>query len=278
MIEAPTHRICGAPCRRMGAIVLRQFYLMRSSVARILPLFAWVAVDIVLWGFITRYLNSVTAAGRNFVPTLLGAVLLWDFFIRAMQGVTMAFFEDVWTRNFLNLFATQLTITEYVGGLVTASLATSAIGLVTMLALATAVFGLSLFAYGIVLIPFLLLLFLFGIALGIIAIGMVLRLGPAAEWFVWPIPAILSPFAGVFYPLSTLPAWMQYVGRALPPSYVFEGIRQIAQGRGVSGVALLGAAGLTAVYLVLAGWFFRRMYAHAVRTGLIARYSAETLS
>ncbi len=83
--------------------MLRQFYLLRGSPARILPLFAWVAIDMVLWGFITRYLNSVARAGFNFVPALLGAVLLWDFFSRVMQGVTTAFFEDVWSRNFLNI-------------------------------------------------------------------------------------------------------------------------------------------------------------------------------
>ncbi|HVB37734.1 MAG TPA: hypothetical protein VND92_04320, partial [Vicinamibacterales bacterium] len=96
--------------RRSGAIVLRQAYLMRGSVARLVPLFAWVAVDMVLWGFITRYLNDVSRAGLNFVATLLGAVLLWDFFSRVMQGVTTAFLEDVWSRNFLNLFATPLSI------------------------------------------------------------------------------------------------------------------------------------------------------------------------
>ena len=97
--------------RRTAAIALRYLYLLRGSAARVVPLFAWVAVDIVLWGFLTRYLNSVAASTLDFVPVLLGAVLLWDFFIRVMQGVTMVFFEDVWTRNFLNLFATQLTIT-----------------------------------------------------------------------------------------------------------------------------------------------------------------------
>ena len=81
-------------------------------------MFAWVAIDIVLWGFITRYLNSVSHGGFNFVPALLGAVLLWDFLTRVMQGVTMAFFEDVWSRNFLNFFATPLRISEYLAGLV----------------------------------------------------------------------------------------------------------------------------------------------------------------
>ena len=163
-----------------------------------LPLFAWVAIDMVLWGFITKYLNSVASSGFNFVPTLLGAMLLWDFFIRVMQGVTMAFLEDVWSRNFLNIFATPLSISEYVSGLVLSSVGTSSIGLVVMLALATMVFGLSFFAYGAVLVPYLLVLFLFGIALGIAASAIMLRLGPASEWFISPIPALLSPFAGIF--------------------------------------------------------------------------------
>src|SRR6266566_9259429 len=102
--------------RRTAAIVLRQFYLLRGSPARILPMFAWVAIDIVLWGFITRYLNSVASSGFNFVPALLGAVLLWGFLVRVMQGVTTAFLEDVWSRNFLNIFATPLSLPEYVGG------------------------------------------------------------------------------------------------------------------------------------------------------------------
>src|SRR5580658_5980418 len=171
------------PAQRAAAIVLRQLYLFRGSPARILPLFGWVAIDVILWGFITRYLNSVTSSGPssgyNFVPALLGAVLLWDFFTRVMQGVTTAFFEDVWSRNFLNIFATPLLISEYITGLVLSSMWTSMIGLIAMLALAAGVFGLSFFGYGMLLIPFLLVLFLCGIALGIFASATVLRMGPA---------------------------------------------------------------------------------------------------
>src|SRR3974377_1626708 len=139
---------------RVAAIILRYFYLLRGSPARVVPLFAWGAIDIVLWGFITRYLNTVSSSGFNFVPALLGAVLMWDFFTRVMQGVTMAFFEDVWARNFLNLFATPMSIGEYVAGLVTWSVLTSTFGLIVMLLLSTAVFGLSFLAYGAALIPF----------------------------------------------------------------------------------------------------------------------------
>jgi ABC-2 type transport system permease protein len=265
--------------RRTFAILLRQLYLMRGSPARVLPLFAWVAIDMVTWGFITKYLNAVSGSGFNFVPSLLGAVLLWDFFARVMQGVTMAFFEDVWSRNFLNIFATLLSISEYVGGLVLSSIATSSVGLIVMLVLATAVFGLSFFAYGLVLIAYLLVLFLFGIALGVIACGIVLRFGPASEWLIWPIPALISPLVGVFYPLSTLPLWMQYLSRLLPPSYVFENLRGMVlhPSRSGSPYALLWGAVLDLAFILLATWFFSHIYHHAVRTGLIARYSAESL-
>jgi ABC-2 type transport system permease protein len=263
---------------RIFAVVLRQYYLMRGSLSRIVPLFMWVAIDIVLWGFITRYLNSVTTTGFNFVPLFLGAVLLWDFFTRVMQGVTIAFFEDVWARNFLNLFATPLSISEYLAGLVITCIATSSLGLIVMLALATSVFGLSFFVYGAMLVPFLLVLFLFGIALGVFCSAVVLRLGPASEWFVWPIPALITPFAGVFYPVATLPQWMQYVSRLLPPSYVFEGMRMILDTGVMRGAGLVWSFCLSLLYILLACLFFRRVYRQAVRTGLIARYSAESVS
>ena len=262
--------------RPVVAVALRQYYLLRSSPTRALPIVIWVAVDIILWGFISRYLNSVNTIGINFTSTLLGAVLFWDFFIRVMQGVTLAFFEDVWSRNFINVFATPLLISEYLTGLVLSSIATSAAALAVMLLMATAIFGLKFLSVGLLLIPFLLLLFLFGIALGVLACAMVLRLGPVSEWLVWPIPALLSPFVGVFYPITVLPAWMQAVGRLMPPTYVFSSLRAIVTGHGVSGAALAAGFALALADILLASWLFTRVYRHAVRTGLLARYSAES--
>jgi len=262
---------------RIAAIVLRQFYLLRGSPSRILPLFMWVMIDMILWGFITRYLNTVTHSGFDFVPALLGAVLLWDFLTRVMHGLTMAFFEDVWSRNFLNVFATPITISEYVSGLVLSSITTSSFALVVMVIIALG-FRLSFFVYGLMMVPFLIVLFMCGIALGIVGISIVLRLGPAAEWFIWPVPAMLSPFVGVFYPLATLPVWMRMISNALPPSYVFESMRTIVAGGKPSLVSLCLSSGLALMYILLASWYFSRTYRYAVRVGLIPRYSAESVS
>jgi ABC-2 type transport system permease protein len=195
-----------------------------------------------------------------------------------MQQLTMTLFEDVWTRNFLNFFASPLRTSEYLIGLLTVAIITSGLSLVVMIILAQIAFGLSFFSYGVAIAPFLMVLFITGIALGVAAAALVLRLGPASEWLIWPIPMLISPFAGVFYPITVLPVWMRAIALILPPAYVFEGMRSVVAGRGAPWDRLAIGGALALVYLVLACLFFFATYRAVIRSGLIARYSAETVS
>src|SRR3989344_2694609 len=263
---------------RIYAIFLRQAYLVRDNPTRFFQIFIWSTVDIALWGFLSKYLSDATYSALDFIPLLLGAVLLWDYLVQVMQGMTMSFFEDSWSHNFLNIFASPIKIGEYIAGLGFSGIARSILVFALIIILATFAFGFSVLAYGVSIFFFLSILLLFGIALGILGIGIVLRYGPSAEWFVWPIPAILSPFAGVFYPLSTLPQWMQYIGNILPPSYVFIGIRTILEGGTLPGGTLVFGAVLSIFYILLAYQFFTLMYHKVLRTGLIVRHSAENLN
>jgi ABC-2 type transport system permease protein len=255
--------------------VLRQLYLLRDNPTRTFQLFVWVTVDLVIWGFITKYLSSVVPPTFGVVTFFLGAVILWGFLLRVMQGMTTSFLEDVWSKNFLNLFASPLKIAEYISGLVATSILTSSVVIAGVLLLAYVAFGFSFFALGLKIIPFLFILFLFGIALGIFGVAIVLRIGPSAEWLVWPIPALLNPFVGVFYPVTTLPPWMQWVSHALPPSYVFEGMRAAILSGQLS-LRPLAAAFILAIFYIAASYFFFGMtYRTVVRKGLIARFEAE---
>ena len=259
---------------RIGAIVLRMFYLYRGSPQRIFPIFIFVAIDILVWGFLTRYLNSVSHADFNFVPALLGAVLLWDFLTRVMQQITMTLFEDVWTRNFLNFFASPLSTSEYLVGLLIVAVITSGSSLIVMLVLAQLAFGLSFLAYGVALAPFLMVLFVTGIALGVAASALVLRLGPASEWLIWPIPMLISPFAGVFYPVTVLPVWMQAIALSCRRPMCSKACARSSPDKGPLGsprdrrraCASLPRARLHVLLLRLS---------HGHSHGLIARYSAE---
>jgi ABC-2 type transport system permease protein len=92
---------------------------------------------------------------------------------------------------------------------------------------------------------------------------------------MWPLPALLSPFAAVFYPLSTLPHWMQGIAYALPPSYVFEGMRSLVAGHSFPAAQLTQGSALALAQLLLMAYLYGRVYRHTVRSGLLARYSAE---
>ncbi|RYF11261.1 MAG: ABC transporter permease [Deltaproteobacteria bacterium] len=263
--------------QRILAIALRQLFLFRGSFTRVLPLFAWSSLDIAVWGFTTQYLGTVAMPGVHLGATLLGAVVLWNFLTRVMHGVTTTFLEDVWSRNFLNLFSTPLTVPEYLAGLVLTSISISAVGLGAMLTVAVQFFGLLPAQAGWVTLPCLFILLCTGLALGIVACAMVLRFGPSAEWLVWPLPMLLTPFAGVFYPQSVLPPWMQTVARGIAPAYVFEGLRGAAQGGAAPVQGLAVGLSLALGYIAVAYGLFVLTYKYAVRTGLIARYSAESV-
>jgi ABC-2 type transport system permease protein len=155
------------------------------------------------------------------------------------------------------------------------SVITTSVVTTVTLVLAWAFFHFNLLAIGLPVFGFLLVLFLIGIAFGIFGMGVVIRLGPSAEWFIWPIPAILAPFVGVFYPLSVLPSWMQAISKILPPAYVFQNLRSlVTTGAYVPGDLIIGVV-LSLFYIALAYWFLHRIYRHALRSGLFARYSAE---
>lgn len=261
--------------KRIYAIFLRQMFLLRHSWTRFSNIFVWIILDVVMWGFITKYLNIIGNAEFNFVSVFLGALILWNFLIRVQQGIMLGFFEDVWSRNFINFFASPLTIGEYVLGLIVTCIVTSLLGLFAMLILASAAFGFILFQFGILLVPFIAILFIFGLALGVFTAAFVLRLGPAAEWIAWPLPFFLQPFAGVFYPIAVLPGALQIISKFVPPSYVFEGMRSFLFSGTVSVSSLWIGIGLSIFYLILAYVFFIGIYRSAVRKGRIVRFSAE---
>lgn len=265
---------------RIYAIFVRQLFLIKSNPIRLASIFLWIIIDIMQWGFISKYLGTLGQATFSFITVILGAVILWEFMSRIQQGIMTAFLEDIWSRNFVNFFASPLLVREYIAGLVMTSIVTSIFGSSFMVLIAGLAFGYNIFKIGLLLLPFIFILFIFGMAIGIFVSGMVFRLGPSAEWLSWPIPLVLSIFSGVFYPISTLPEVLQFFARLLPPSYVFEGMRGIlnsgALSHNLASNLFIGGA-LALIYLFLMYLFFIRIYHHNLKTGSIARFSAEEI-
>src|SRR3954451_16386045 len=212
---------------RVAAMVLRYWYLLRSSFARLIELIYWPAVQMLMWGFLQTYLAGQASLYARAGGVLLGAVMLWDILFRGQLGFSISFLEEMYARNLGNLMISPLRAYEFVAALMIMSIVRLAIGMLPVSGLAIWFFGFNLWALGIALAAFFANLMFTGWAVGIFVSGLVLRIGLGAETFAWSIMFLFLPLTCVYYPVAVLPAWLQTVAWSLPPTYVFEGMRAL---------------------------------------------------
>jgi len=213
--------------RRIGALVLRNLYVLRTSWPRILELAYWPSMQVIVWGFITQFFMTNSSWVAQATGVLLGGVLLWDVLFRVQLGVSVSFLEEMWSRNLGHLFVSPLRPTEFVLALMTMALIRTLIGMVPAALLAIPLYHYSIFDLGLPLLAFFANLTVTGWAFGIAVSGLILRHGQSAESFAWVAVFAISPISAVFYPVATLPAWLQPVSWALPSAHVFEGMRAL---------------------------------------------------
>ena len=220
-----SHR--GIAPHRIGAMILRYWYLLISSWPRLLELVYWPALQIVTWGFLQTYIAQNAGFFARAGGTFIGAIILWDILFRGQLGFSISFLEEMWARNLGNLMMSPLKPIEFLISLMIMSLIRLAIGVIPMTLLAMFFFDFNFYSLGLPLIAFFCNLIFTSWSLGIFVSGLVLRNGLGAESIVWTLMFGILPLACVYYPVSVLPHWLQYVAWALPPTYVFEGMRAL---------------------------------------------------
>ncbi len=261
--------ISGGAGRRIGAVILRHWYLISGSWPRFLDLCYWPVVQMILWGFIQTFLGTRSTFFAQAGGILLGAVMLWDVMFRGQIGLALSFFEEVYSRNLGHLQATPLRIGEYMAALMTVSLLRTVVGVFPATILAIWFFGFSLYSLGLALAAFFFSLIAFGWSIGLFVAGLVLRYGLGAEGFAWAFIFALAPLCGVYYPTTILPPWVQVLSALLPASYIFNGMRAVLIDHVVRTDYLLMAAGLNVVWLAGGAIAFLIFHAGARERGML---------
>ena len=257
--------------RRVGAIILRHLYVLRRSWPRILELAYWPTVQMILWGFVTLFFLRHSSWVAQAAGVLISAVLLWDVLFRSNLGVSLSFMEEMWARNLGQLFVSPLRPVELVVALTIMSLIRTVISVTPAALLALPFYDVWVFALGPPLIAFFVNLLVMGWSIGLIVSALVLRLGLGAESLAWVAVFAVAPLSGVYYPIETLPGWLQPVAWSLPSAYVFEGMRSVLFDDTFRLDLLAGAVGLNALYLSAATAFFIYMVRVARQRGLLMR-------
>ncbi|MCL4360520.1 ABC transporter permease [Patescibacteria group bacterium] len=256
---------------RVGAMVLKNQYAFRRDVFRIFDIFWWPAFQLFIWGLFSTYLASASANRVNLVTVLLGGIIIWTFFDRASKDISLALIDELWNKNFINLFSSPLTVSEYLMGVVLISLLKLFISAAFMFLIAGAFYSVHITTFGWYFVPAAVGLTLMGWTMSLIVQACIMRWGHTVEVFIWAIATLVQPFSCVFYPLRALPEWAQTLARALPTTYLFENMRSNMMGQGIILSQLGLSFGLNILYFLVALWFFYRTFAYAKAQGLIIK-------
>jgi len=254
---------------RIYALYLRHFYLIKGSLPRWLDLIYWPTIQIILWGFISKFFTMYSDFYNHTVGIILSAAILYDFLFRTSISFNMLFLEEIWSRNFTNLFVAPLKVSEIITALTATALIRTLIGIVPAVLLASPFFGVSLLNLGPALMLLLLSLYAFGITLGLLVVSGLLRYGPAFENVAWSSLFLLAPLGCIYYPLSILPDGLQLLAKALPLVYIFEEVRSILLNNVVNYNNILSALMLNLIYFTLSIFVFYSAFREARKRGTL---------
>jgi ABC-2 type transport system permease protein len=251
--------------------VLRHWYVIRSSPPRAAELIYWPLVQMLTWGFLQTYLSQATSLAGRAAGLFIGGVLLWDILVRGQLGFSIAFLEEVWSHNLGHLLMSPLRPAELIASLIAVSLAKLTVAMVPVALMADWFFGFNLLSLGVAFAALFANLIVMSWALGLVSAGVVLRWGLGAENFAWLVAFVLLPLCCVYYPVTTLPGWLQPIALALPPTYVFEGLRALVANHAFEAAYMVKAFLLNLVYFALGAAAFAFFLRQARASGSLVQ-------
>lgn len=255
---------------RIYAIIIRHMRVWIINWSRLSDTLYWPVLNMIIWGYVSIFLAS-QGNSPNLLVVFLGGFIFWNIMHRAQEEMSVGFMDDLWSRNFANIFASPISVWEYLAALILMGIFKLIISTSLILIIAIVVFNFNLFSVGIYLFPFIFNLLLTGWWVGFIINGLVFRFGYDVEALAWTIIFVLQPFSGVYYPLSVMPGWMQFISKFIPSSYIFEGLRMlIFQGKVENGL-LVTSFLLNVIYLSLSLLFYKKMFEAAREKGYLTK-------
>ena len=254
---------------KIYALGLRHIYLIMNSFPRVLDLIYWPTVQIFLWGFISKFFTLNSDYYSNTVGVILTAAILYDFLFRASISFNMMFLEEIWSRNFTNLFIAPIKISEIITSLTLTAIIRTLIGLVPAVLIAVPLFGVSVIKLGPSLLFLLVSLYLFGVSLGLFVTSGLLRFGPSFENIAWASLFFLAPLGCIYYPIEILPGSLQIIAKSLPLVHIFEEMRSILMSGVINYFNILISIVISLIYFIFGVVVFYLSYFGAKKRGTL---------
>lgn len=257
---------------RINALMLKYWFMGIRSIDRILDVFYWPLIGMLVWGFTTYYISDLVQ-NSLIVSILLGGAILWTFFSRAQGDIAIYILEDFWSRNLTNLFASPMKNSELIASTAIFGLFRSVISFIFLIGVSYLLYSFNLLNIGILYVSiFAIGLIFFGWVIGIFVTALIFRYGTRFQMFAWTIPWLIQPFSAVFYPLKSLPLWLQKISLLIPTTYLFEGMRTALSNQTIDWRSIVFSFILNIAFFYIVYLFFERSIAVAKKKGMLTKY------
>ncbi len=250
------------------AVIYRHMYNFKHSYDRATDVFYWPLMDILLWGFASVYLANQSSDTPLVLLIILSGLMLNMVMWRAQYDITVNLLEEMWAKNMINMFASPLRLREWIVAVIILGTIKMCMTLSMSVILALIIYKTNLFDLGFYLIPFFASLLMTGWGIGLFISGIIVYFGTKIQTLAWSGISVITPFSGVFYPISVLPDWAQKVSAFLPTSYIFEGMRAVVTTHSLPLDMLAKSIILNIILIAIGLCFFIFMFGKSCEKGL----------
>lgn len=245
---------------RIFAIILRNLYTFKRNYDRIFDAFWWPTMELVIWGITGAYLIRLSPDFSNILFILVAGLTFWFVVGRSQYEISVTLLEEIWSRNLINIFVSPIKFSEWVSSIIIIGIIKASISFIWAIIVAFILYKVSLFVFGFFLVPFIFLLLMTGWWVAFLITGIILRYGSRVQSLAWTLIYILAPLSAIYYPLSTLPEYVQKISYLLPTTYVFAGIREVITEGQLDQTLLIKSFVLNCLYLILSLWYLKRSF------------------
>ena len=229
-------------------------------------MFFWPSINLIFWGLAGVHFEA--AGAQQAVIMVVSGLVFWTMLIRGQNDIGISVLAEMWDQNLINIFVSPLKLFEWALAMMILGIMKGIVGFLFAAFIAYVFYQVGIFLYGFAILPFLAMLLMTGWWIGFIVGGLILRFGKRIQTLAWTFVFLIAPFIGIIYPISALPPWGQTIASLLPPTYIFEGMREIIISGTLDYSNLTISFILNIIYIIPAYAFFHWNFKNLLSRGL----------
>jgi ABC-2 type transport system permease protein len=259
----------------LGGVVERNVYLTRRYIWWDVAFFVWTVANTLTIVFIAEGIEATGGeidVDRTTTQLLIGAVV-WAYLGIIFEFITETVAWERWEGTIEYTFMAPLSRAMHLGGSGVFAVLYGLARAILLFFVVALFFGLSMpdanFVAALVILLIASVSF-FGIGMMTAVLPLISPEKGAQLGFV--AQGMLLVVSGVYYPVSVLPTWMEWISKISPATYALRGIRDsILEGAGLQWANVWPLIVIGVVSIPLGLWVFKRGEIHAKKHGKLKR-------